>query len=296
MKHILAIVFMLALSVSTAAQDTAKPFNEMSYEELQQVAPDTLSKQAKKVYKKALKKAKYAEKKRQAAEKKRLRAIEKAQQKRDKAIRKRLKKVNKYYANTFIARDEFSVVTRVKAPVLSPIADWNSLFFGAKNQPQYSLVANIQPDGKKSIVLRLAVNSHIQGLSILSLELLDILPEEYATLKHLWPNYQTALVTGGAKRTLKTIKQRENGCTVEDCYFLERSAIYLKLSDITSAVEHRAPLAVKVLADNEQATIVRLPYAYLLGFIERLSEADSQFSNLKQMATAGRSYLVQTVN
>jgi len=296
MKHILAIVFILVLTVSSAAQEAAKPFDEMTYQELQQVATETLSKQARKSYKKALKKAKYIEKKRRSAEKKRLRAAEKARAKREKAIRKRLKKVNKYYDNTTIAADEFSVITRVRAPVLSPIADWNSLFFGAKNQPQYSLVANINPDGNKSIVLRLAVNSHIQGLSIHSLELLDILPEEYATLKHLWPNHHTALVTGGARRTVKTVEQRENGCTVEDCYFLERSAVYLKLSDIADAVIRRDPLAVKVLADNEQATIVRLPFAYLLGFIERLSEADSQFSNLKQMAKAGRTYLIQTAS
>lgn len=296
MKHILTIVFMVALSVSGAAQEVVKPFDEMSYEELQQVAPETLSKQAKKVYKKALKKAKYAERARQKAEEKRQRAIGRAQQKREKAIRKRLKKVNKYYDNTAIVADEFSVITRVRAPVLSPTADWNSLFFGAKNQPQYSLVANVKPDGNKSIVLRLAVNSHIQGLSIHSLETLDILPEEYATLKHLWPNHHTALVTGGAKRTVKTVTQRENGCTIEDCYFLERSAVYLKLSDITDAVVRRAPLAVKVLADNEQATIVRLPYAYLLGFIERLAEAHSQFADLKEMAADGRTYLIHTAS
>jgi len=295
MNKLIAVALVFALTATSIAQDAAKPYSEMSYEELLQVAPDTLNKTDKKAFRKAFKKAKYAEKKRLATEKKRLRAIEKARLKREKAIQKRLKKVHKYYSNTLLNRDEFSTNIEVAGPLIAPGMDWTNFFFGSKSRPKYALVAILTPTSEQTTIqMPVAIHTNIHGLSIPSLQILDITPAEYATLKNIWPNHHTAFLTGGTQRNVTIFSQETRECTAEECYFLEKFAIDLQLSDIVNAIERRTHLAVKVEAQNSPPLVVRIQYEYLLGFIERLSEADSRFFELGDMAANGREHIAKT--
>lgn len=295
MKNLMLVIIFMVCACAASAQDTPKSFDEMTYEELQRIEADTLSKQAKKVFKKALKKAKRAEEKRIKAEEKRLHAIRKAQQKRDKAIQKRLKKVRKYYDHTSLNRDEFSANIEVAGPLISSNMDWTNLFFGSRLQPKFALVAILNPQNNEtSFHMPVSMYTSVSGLSLPSLQLLDITPAEYASIKNIWPDHHQAYLTGGIARDVTIFEQEVDECTVENCYFLERFSVQLRLNDILDAVKRRSELAVKINAHNEPAMVVRVRFEYLLGFIDRLSEANGKFSELGQIAAKGRDHIIET--
>jgi len=304
MQKLFIVFILLTFSTFSWAEELSKSFTEMTLTELQHVDTATLDKKAKKSHKKALSAAQKAEKKRlraeAKAEKARLRAEKKhlkaeaaAKRKQEKAAAKKLKKVNKYYKNTTIKKDEFTTNYEVDGPLISPQGDWDNLFFNIFVGPKKALGAVIEPaDMKVTLALLVNVEKKVEGINVFRLELSNKSIADYAHKRNIWPNYNSALLKGAKTRTVETFKRVVGDCTIEKCVFNESFFVQLELNDIRLSVQNRSDLAIRVSGNNTNNLVLNIPFAYMVGFIDRFSEIDTRYQDLKQVATDARNFIL----
>ncbi|PCI59792.1 MAG: hypothetical protein COB37_10875 [Kordiimonadales bacterium] len=290
MKHFVIIVSILAFSLALQAQDEpTRPFIEMSYEELQGFDVQGLDKKQKKAHKKALKKAKKAHKKAK-------KAAAKSRKKREKAVRKKLKKFNRSYTKTKIIRDDFEATIEV-AGKYTVNRSRNTSFLDALNTTyaptEYFLRAFYNPATHSLDIQAFVKRKFSLEVPQAKLNFLEISPAAYATRKGWWANYTNAKLRGGITRNINRISKSTDSCLGGICAFLEKFAIDLNSDDMFNAIEKHEDLALKVNSANEKAFFLYIPADHMMGFLLKLSEADSKLAYLGKPGREFRAEITQ---
>ena len=290
---ILLIVPTLSAGPATA-DDTAKPFSEMTISELTAIDVKALSKADKKLHKKALRAAKKIEKARKKVEKKRARAEEK----RLKAEAKRIAKLNKatlsqlqfaedIYRDTKYRKDEFEAQTGVNAPAHSggPKVSYFSI---ANRDLWYRMRAVAYPErGEYKLSVYVSKKLILTELNKLDVQLLSGSPENYVTRNRYWQNYSYATMRGGVPLEFKFSERYLDNCSDTQCNFREDAIVAVTLEQLQQALEKATPLEFKVFNELRNGFVVSVHPGYIIGFLKRLSELSPSFAPASHTAQLG---------
>lgn len=251
-----------------ASQDSGKPFEEMTVQELGNVDRSSLSKVDRKAHKKALRAAKKAEKKRLAEEKKRQKRVKKLQ-----------KKAVKIYAQTTLDASQFLSQKHFEGP--SQDFDFDLIDYLAGDfPPSFELDAYLD-EKKKTGDFRVAVRASVLD-STIDASSSSIQRRQYADASGLWPGFFGATMTGGEARRLKTITRSAQPCNARGCRYYETAWVYLNNTDLFTALTDLKPLEFRVHSRSGRGLTVSVPYHYVLGFAWKLAEQEPWFEELVQ--------------
>lgn len=291
---ILLAFFLFILPISA---EESQPYDQMSYEELLQVDQSALSKTEKKAFKKAYRTAKKAEKKRKKAEAKRRKAEEKARKKRQKLAQKKLKKLEKAYQKTRLTKDDFESSYKVRgAEQVNYSSAGNAVgsLFSAYSPTKYFLRSSVYPAKDYFFIQVYITRRFAMKIPQENLNALAISPEEYARRKGWWADYNRASLKGGKVRKLRPITRSSDTC-YGICYFNEELAVSLEAQDLLDAINGNTDLQVKVYSPKEPAFILNVNRDYMMGFLMRLSEMDSDLTYLGDPGRKFRASVMQEV-
>ncbi|MEX0300641.1 MAG: hypothetical protein AB3N28_16320 [Kordiimonas sp.] len=290
MKYTLIISAILFFAVPGTTDDTAS-YNDMTYDQLKLVKPNTLSKADKKAWKKAYKKAEKAHKnevrKRKKAVVKRKKAERKAAKKRRKLLTKRLKDFEKSYSKTRILSDEYEPSIRVVGHNNSWQAN-SSLKFLLSTPPatEYFMRAFFRPD-TEALTLQIYITKHISKKIPVSPDGDPLVsPMQHATYERWWGNYHKAALPGGFERKIIPIRKsaKQSSDTSPYFNFYEEFAIYLNEQDLLQSISDSQDLSIKISSRSRQSVILTLTPDYIAGFLKKLSEVDSRLAYLSESA------------
>ncbi len=291
MKYYLALLIFLTFAAPTMAQEIIL-YDQMTYEQLKEVDPSSLSKVDKKAWKKAHKKAKKAhqkaerkrkklEKKQAKAEAKRRKAEEKARKKANKHIQNQLDLVATTYANTQIIRDDFEA----HVTIASQFHTNERALFGVKDETvdnRYRLRGFYYPD-RDNMVLQLVVSQRIKTTSLTSNNIDSIRnPISYMTKNGYWPNFSRATLRGGINKPVVQMERYLDRCSFLECNFREVFSIELLPEDIVKTATSFQPLQIKISGASGTSFIETIPSAYILGFLKKLGNVNSEGAKLTE--------------
>ncbi len=284
MKYAFLFLFAVVFAAPGMANDP-KPFNHMTYQELEAINTDSLSKDEKKQFKKAYKIAKKAEKKRRYEEKKRRKAQAKAREKHNKAIYKQIKIMEDSYNGSSIIRDDFEAYVRVVGQTYYD--GFGGIILGLGEKPELFLRTLFYPKTGKTIVqLQVRKQYIVSEMTDANLKRIKSTPEKYATRRGYWKRYTRATLRGGLERQLEPTKRYVAGCHAAYCTFTEEFAVELKGEDLSPSLNNYQPLEVKVTPNKGNPFIATLPSLYVVGFLERLSEVDPVLAAIQPKVSA----------
>jgi len=301
MQKLFIIFILLSFSTFSWAEETPKPYTEMTLVELQQVDTASLDKKTAKTYKKALKAAKKAEKKRLKAkakaekaqlkaEKKRLKAEAKARKKHNKPILKQLALIDTTYAKTLVRKDDFEAYVGTTA---QPHTD-NYILFGldVNTTDQWYRLRSYFYESELRLVLQLYLSKKlvVQELTSQDVEYMSGPPEKYVTRNGYWKNYSRVTLRGGISKETTPVERYFASCSYE-CNFREDIAITLDLKDFIKPLDHGQNLEMKVSNKVGASFIVTVPPGYIIGYLKRLSEINSNLGMLATAAAEGQKVL-----
>jgi hypothetical protein len=299
MRTFTIVLICLFLSLPSTGQD-AKPYKEMTYQELQAIDASALSKAEKKLYKKALSAAKKAEKARAKAEKKRiaaekkaaksraraeakrLKAQEKARFKHNKNIYKHIELIDKTYAKSTIIKDDFKAFVEI----VGPRHPKGSPFFNYRENVDYRLRAFYYPN-EPQLLFRLQLSKKIvvSELNSESIKTLRGTPERFATREGYWGNYEQAALRGGIDLEVVPLARYLSNCTAVECYFREDIGVTLKITDFITPLENIQNLELKVFGNTGPSYLASIPAAYIIGFLKKVGELDGIAGELAVVAS-----------
>lgn len=296
MRFLVTLLLCLAfLTVAATAEEAAKPYDQMTLEELQAVDSKALPRDARKLFKKALRAAKKAEKQRIRAEKKaekaRIRAEKKrlrAEEKRLKAERKRKKAVAKRIKRTKeVAIERLAFIKSIYDETAVFEAGHGRLSFQGQQASHYDsfmLIALDTTSARVHYQMQMSTDAgfntlnpqlHIRvsrGLAVETEEMDRLGPMKYARRHGIWRRYQQATTRTGAKRALyPTDRYVEDNCYIL-CYFLEEVAINLSIEDIMGAIRGGQGMSIRLHSHSAPTLFVDIAYDYLVGFMARVSD------------------------
>lgn len=286
MKHILVLSAFLIFAAPAEAQDPI-PYDQMSYEELQQVEQTQLSKTDKKAWKKAYRKAekafKKAEKTRQKVEKKRAKAEAKRNAKVRKAVNRQLSAINSSYAKASIYKDDFEANLRIRGKQNSQ-SDWDTIsVLGTGGQIRYFLRSFYNPAQNELLTQAYVTVQFQRVVDQAHLDKSGLSPARYARRKGWFYGYSRAALRGGKVAPFNVISHNAPTCAYY-CKFNEEYAVTLNLPDILRAIEAETNLDIKISANNAPSLILTIPYYYMVGYILKLADTDSRLSDLRTTA------------
>lgn len=287
MRLMIIILFItgVAATSSRALQDTSNPYPAMTYEELQAIDADTLSRSDKRLFKKALRAAKRAEKKRVAAEKKAERARLKAEKKQRKKERKQAKGNNKWIqerldlitavkASIRHYKDEFEAFGQFSGPLYPQNEAAIFLFMDPlRDYWDYSFLSNIQEDEQFTLEAKISLSAtRIEDIYSGTGEPYRADLIRQANLYGYWDHFNRATLPGGQPATLQTGRKFLDDCTRGKCDFRENVYVSITPEMLDPVLENLEPIRLKISSSAGTYYVVSLEPAYIIGFLIGLGD------------------------
>lgn len=310
MRILVTLLLCLAfLTVAATAEEAAKPFDQMTLEELQAVDSKALPRDAKKLFKKALKSAKKAEKQRIRAEKKAEKARIRAEKKRLRAEEKRLKAERKRKKAEARRMKEAKEVAARRLAFIKSTYDETAVFeagYGrlsiqgqqASHYDSFMLTALGTNSARVHYQMQISTDTdfntlnpqlHIsvsRGIPVEREEFERVGPMKYAKRHGVWRRYRQASTRTGARRALHPTDRYVEGNCYSLCYFLEEVAIDLSIEDIMSAIQNGQGMSIRLHSHRAPTLFVDIAYDYLVGLMARVADESGGKITLHRRAGA----------
>lgn len=275
MKWMGLLLLVAGISISALSEESSKPFDRMSYVELQQIDPASLSKEQRRNFKKALKKAK----KRYDKERKRQKAAQEEMQQNEDDMHQVMQRS---YRMTYVGITKDSE-KKVAVSRVVPIRDYALL--GTQGKLSYSIQSTLN-SGPNSVQSSLhVVTTASEAVENPSLTFMGGARTATRSTKKQWSNYSLKYYRREEEMALSEIRAEIVNNQLKTG-LVEELAIPIDVAELMAPLKVGSGLHLTLHSNLSGDKELQFPFAYLVGYLAKLSEEG--FLSEKDQAFVGK--------